>query len=169
MEKARINLSAVALAVSILIAASPLAAQNKEPDILNPTGEAVGSPEGPYDVLSDQPAGLTDELCRYMIYYVPPAGVSYEPGKDVYGNDVPPADDPDTIRIDDPEASFYVNLTVDLADRLGVELSDGLTAEALAGMVVVDRGRIYFNDQPLQPDALDIMLEDCGQGMINFQ
>lgn len=149
----------------------PLAvyAQDEEPDILNPTGEVVGSPEGPYDVLDDQPAGLTDELCRYMIFYVPPPGVNYEEGKDAYGNKVTPADDPDTPRFEDPEASFYVNLSVNLAKRLGVDLTDGVTAEALTGMVIVDHGRIYFNDKPLVPNAVDVLLDDCGQGMVNFE
>lgn len=174
MEKTRVK-PAVLILLAGLVFSPPVFAEAQEntadeQDILNPTGEVVGAPEGPYDVLDDQPAGLTDELCQYMIYYVPPADVAYKEGVDAYGNPVTPADDPDTIRIDDPEAAFPVNLTLDLADRLGVDLSDGVTAEALIGTIVVDHhGRMYFNGQSLQPDALDVMLEDCGQGMINFQ
>lgn len=87
--------------------------------------------------------------CSHLTGYIPAADVAYQPGVDVRGNRVAPADIggggnwalPDEIVID---------LEVDLAQRYGIPHTPGLYSGTVPlGQVVVKGGRAYVNDQPV--------------------
>lgn len=93
------------------------------------------------------PAFANDKatVCRIIDNHVPQSDVAYQPGIDVYGNAVVPADInfnafqvPNVIK---------VPLNIDLAERMNL-LVDGLDLEAPLGMVeIYQDGRVRYNDQ----------------------
>lgn len=90
-------------------------------------------------------------LCRLREQHVATKGVAYQPGVDVHGKAVVPADVnaapsvvPDVVRIP---------LTVDLAQRLS-NVPAGVELKADTGMVEVHKdGRVVFNGQDLTGQA----------------
>ena len=91
--------------------------------------------------------------CDRLVAHHPAADVAYQPGVDVNGGPVAPADVDDGTRVAVPE-TIRILITVDLFDRFGIPANpDSFEAEAQVGEVVYRDGRAYFNGQPLQDDA----------------
>ena len=111
-----------------------------------------------------QPQGviISAEDCRALVRHEPAPGVAYEPGVDVRGRTVAPADlNPNPITL--PE-DFAVDITVDLFERLGIPAGGGADykADVRVGKVefTADR-RVLFNGQPVGNDAQRKLAESC--------
>lgn len=104
-------------------------------------------------LLSPAPARAQDaDLCRIMTAYKPPADVNYQPGVDVHGKPVVPAD----LNAPMPQMVDVVRipLTVNLADRLNGSLPAGTELEGVVGMLEIHRdGRVIYNGQDLTSAA----------------
>jgi hypothetical protein len=96
----------------------------------------------------------TRETCADLVEHVPSADVAYQPGIDVAGQPVAPADLPGSPTIQVPE-EFSIPITVDLGRRLGIPSNpNNFRAKADIGVVSYKDGKAFFNGQPLQdPDA----------------
>lgn len=97
-------------------------------------------------VLPDRAWAQNDlALCKLRAQYIASPDVAFQPGVDVHGNPVVPADVnaypamiPDVIRIP---------VSIDLAERLG-HVPEGAELKTETGMVEVHRdGRVTFNGQ----------------------
>lgn len=127
---------------------------------------------------------ITREDCRRLVRHEPAAGVEYEPGVDVHGNEVAPAEVGGGVDLDLPQRiTIPIELDVLSGRRLGrdepaegtpeqddaddvpddAELGDPLTGEAQIGTVEVDveTGRATFNGQPLRTQAQRRLAEKC--------
>lgn len=92
-------------------------------------------------------------LCALMPAHKPSAGVEYQPGVDVYGRPVAPADmnAPATQMVPDV---VRVPLTIDLAQRFGGALPTGTQLETQMGMIEIHRnGRVTYNGHDLTTAA----------------
>ena len=110
--------------------------------------------EEPYLTISEQD-------CRLLTRHLPSADVAYQPGVDVRGKPVAPAD----LGANDPSGgnnlvlpqAVVIPIEVDLFDRFGIPAGGGVNfeADAFIGEVTVDlaTGEAYFNGQPLQSEA----------------
>ena len=91
---------------------------------------------------------LSAAECRLLVQHVPAADVAYEPGVDVDGNAVVPAD------IGNPEISLpdeiSINVTALVYDLLSTTPPPGLEDTAInLGKVVFRDGRLTYNGQSL--------------------
>ena len=105
---------------------------------------------------------LDPKVCQQMVAYQPDAvnGAEYKPGVDVHGKPVVEADiTPNVVAMPD-KVSF--NVTVDLANYLGIAGPVGLENEAVLGKIEVDKaGHVTFNGKPLEGDAEAALRELC--------
>lgn len=117
------------------------------------------SPEQP-DAVREEPVAetptlvVTEEQCRQVVGHRPAADVAYQPGVDVYGRKVAPAEvDGGANRIDLPE-EFDIAIGVDIQNRRGVDQS-GRPFEATlpVGTVTVKGDRFFFNGKEFGSDA----------------
>ncbi len=93
---------------------------------------------------------VTEADCTNLINHITRPDVAYQPGVDVRGKAVVPAD------IDGGNdlglsGDFRVTIEVDTADRLGIPADPNrYDADVQVGDVVVDQaGNVYFNGKPL--------------------
>lgn len=92
--------------------------------------------------------------CRTLAEYVPQAGVNYQPGVDVHGNTVVPADI-NAAPIDLPDV-MAIPLSFDLAQRLP-DPPEGMRADASVGFLEVYKdGRVVFQGRDLTPQVYAI-------------
>lgn len=102
--------------------------------------------------------------CRRLVQHRPAPDVAYQPGVDVRGNAVAPADLPGQARISAPN-EITIGLTVDLLRQYGVPASSPLAprGEASVGTVTYDiaSGRMTFNGQPLSDPEQDALAAAC--------
>jgi hypothetical protein len=105
---------------------------------------------------------LTREDCQRLTRYVPDPGVAYQPGVDVNGRAVVPADLGSAPVLQIPE-TIQITIDVDLQDRLGFPANDkNFEADALLGVVTLGPdGRAWFNGQPLQDEAQYELSQQC--------
>jgi hypothetical protein len=88
--------------------------------------------------------------CTRLTAHVPSVDATYQPGVDVHGRAVAPADLAGTPQIAMPE-DITINITVELQQRFGIPVTSNLyKPEAGIGTVVVKPdGSATFNGQPL--------------------
>lgn len=105
---------------------------------------------------------LTREDCQHLTRYVPDPGVAYQPGVDVNGRAVAPADLGGAPALQIPE-TIQITIDVDLQDRLGFPANDKtFEADALLGVVTLGPdGRAWFNGQPLQDETQVELSQRC--------
>lgn len=104
---------------------------------------------------------VTEAECRALVAHVPAPDMAYQPGTDVMGRPVAPADLPGGSAITLPD-SFEIPITVDLADRYGIPADPSLfDGEVRVGMVTLKDSRLYFNGQPLTPDDESAVAHAC--------
>ncbi|MGE3770760.1 MAG: hypothetical protein AB7G06_07390 [Bdellovibrionales bacterium] len=85
--------------------------------------------------------------CRLVTQHQPDASVAYQPGVDVHGNAVAPADlTPPRPTIGD---HITIPLTVDIAQQFGLPLGAAIGSEATVAVITVDNGKAYLNGLPL--------------------
>jgi hypothetical protein len=122
---------------------------------------------------------VTRADCRRLVRHEPAEGVDYEPGVDVHGNEVAPAEVGGGVELDLPErVTIPIELDVLTGRRQGrdapqgddpgdvsddADLGDRLIGEAQIGTVEVDveTGRATFNGQPLRTEAQRRLAEKC--------
>jgi hypothetical protein len=104
---------------------------------------------------------ITKADCARLVAYVPAPGVDYQPGVDVRGETVVPADLESNVEIALPDR-FLIPIEVDLAQRLGLPWNpDRFQAEAFIGVVEARGERLYFNGQPLQDEDKAELAAKC--------
>jgi len=161
--------------------ATALAAGFGVPD----TGQAQSTAAGTVTV--DESGALhvrvTDQDCRRLVVHEPAPGVAYQPGVDVRGKSVAPADLHGAAEITLPEV-VSIPIEVDLYRRaprngdasesdprpdpdpdvgLGQDLDPSLDGDAQIGTVEIDlhTGRATFNGQPLTSEAQHRLNRRC--------
>ncbi len=92
--------------------------------------------------------------CQYLTVYQPnvDGSADYKPGVDAHGKPVVEAD------VAGPQITlpdkYSFNVTVDVAEYMGVAVPSGLEEKAVIGEVTVDKdGHVTFNGKPLESDA----------------
>ncbi len=105
---------------------------------------------------------ITKADCAALVRHVAEPGVAYEPGVDVNGRPVVPADLGDTPGIKLPEETV-IAITVDIDKRFNIPPTSNLyRPEATVGTVIVKRdGRAYFNGQPLTSEESHALAAAC--------
>lgn len=108
-------------------------------------------------------ARITGADCRYITNHVAEPGVAYEPGIDVHGNAVAPADIDDGGGLELRRA-FTIDIELNIAERLGIP-SDSARFRDDANIGVLEvRGReLYFNGHRLAPDAAGPVAAACSR------
>lgn len=100
-------------------------------------------------------------FCLAYTNHIARDDVAFQPGVGLSGESVPPADlhAPLQIEADD----LIVPITLDLAERLDIDLAPGVEGEALVGVISVRGGEAFFNDQLLNPGQNQALLQYCKQ------
>jgi hypothetical protein len=95
---------------------------------------------------------ITREDCQYLVRHQPAPDVAYQPGVDVHGRAVAPADLGGGSQIQLPE-TIYIPIEVNIGRRYGIPANSALwKATAEVGTVAVTGDQVTFNGQPLTPD-----------------
>lgn len=102
---------------------------------------------------------VSEQDCSRLVKHVASADVNYQPGVDVNGNSVAPADLNSGSQIAMPDVISFP-LTLDLSERLG--LSSDIIAEPVLGDVkVTSGGQVTFNGKPLTSDEQRELAQKC--------
>lgn len=107
---------------------------------------------------------ITPDQCRRLSRHVPDPGVAYQPGVDVRGRAVAPADlnGNEYITAIKPPKTIVIPIEVDLFDRFGIPANPSLfEGDAQVGEVVYDDGKLFFNGQRLADGASDEIALYC--------
>jgi|SRR5208282_2920732 len=108
-----------------------------------------------------QTIALTRESCIDLVEHIPGADVTYQPGIDVNGQPVAPADMPGSPQVQVPD-EFSIRITVGLGRRLGIPANpNNFQSEADIGVVSYKDGKAYFNGQPLEDPDAAALAEAC--------
>ncbi|HVJ40360.1 MAG TPA: hypothetical protein VM639_02635 [Dongiaceae bacterium] len=101
--------------------------------------------------------------CEYLTRYQPAPDVAYQPGVDVHGRPVAPADIGGGSQLKLPE-TIYIPIEVNIGRRYHIPANSPLwKATAEIGTVAVTGDQVTFNGQPLTSDddaALAAMCRD---------
>ena len=105
---------------------------------------------------------ITEQDCGQLVQHVAAADVAYQPGVDVNGNAVAPADLNGPQQIPAPDVISFP-LTLDLADRLGIALDDVdiLARPVIGDVAITSDGRVFFNGEPLTSDEQHELAQTC--------
>ncbi len=98
---------------------------------------------------------ISEGDCARLARHHPAGDVTYQPGRDVRGKPVVPADLDDGNSLILPGA-VVIPIEVDLFERFGIPAEEtSFKGDIFIGEVVVDvaSGRAFFNGQPLQSEA----------------
>jgi hypothetical protein len=104
-------------------------------------------------------------LCRALVNHTPSADVAYQPGIDVHGNAVAPADLPGSPQLEMPQ-KLNIPITLGLAQALHQNPNSypynqfGAGTEAQVGTLTVEGNHVTLNGQPLsgaQQDNLAVL------------
>jgi len=111
---------------------------------------------------------ITRTDCDRLVDYVEPPGVAYQPGVDVNGRPVAPADLDGGWQMQLPDY-ISIDITRDLPDRFGLPRDSRLfAAEAFIGVVDIDLrdGRVRFNGSELSDPETRALAALCREGAI---
>jgi hypothetical protein len=100
---------------------------------------------------------LSPADCTRVTAHVPDASVAYQPGVDVQGRSVAPADLSPPTLVAPPRIGFM--LSVDLAQRL--HLPRGLSGDLPLGIITIEGGQLLFNGRPLVPETEAALAAAC--------
>jgi hypothetical protein len=121
----------------------------------------VSSVLGPFAARAE---GLTPEMCNALTAHVPSEDITYQPGVDVEGRTVAPADLADNNQLVAPD-SYSFDLFVPLDEAVTIDAGDNLErigqSEIGVGTVTVEGNQVYYNDQPLQSEEAHALAEAC--------
>ena len=98
--------------------------------------------------------------CQRLVNHQPAPDVTYQPGIDVHGRPVAPADlGGQQIQLPDV---IYIPIEVLIQDKYGIPANSVLyDATALVGVVSVRGNQVYFEDQPLTDPEIVALEEAC--------
>jgi hypothetical protein len=119
------------------------------------------------DLSTKQPA-VDPALCRALVKHTPDADVTYQPGVDVQGNPVAPADLPGQPQMQLPD-KIQIPLTISLVQALHLSTSTlpgselGAGTEATIGMITVEGDKVFLNGQPISDTQQDNLAVLCMQ------
>jgi len=120
----------------------------------------------PHIALADTSPSIDPALCRSLVKHVPDASVAYQPGVDVDGNPVAPADLPGAPQMQLPD-KINIPLTLSLAKVLKLNTSQypynqlGPGTEAQLGTITVEGDKVLFNGKPLSDEQQDNLAVLC--------
>ena len=97
--------------------------------------------------------------CQYLTEYQQSDDVEYKPGVDVHGKAVVEADINPSL-VTSPE-KFSFDVTIDMAQYLGIAAPMGSEMQGKIGTITVEKGKILFNDKPLEGDAVAALHSLC--------
>ncbi len=104
---------------------------------------------------------ITRADCARLVAHLPAPDVAYQPGVDVHGREVVPADLGGAPRIEVPE-TILIYIEIDLLERFGIPANPALyDAHVEVGEVLYKDGRFTFNGQPLQDEAQAELAARC--------
>lgn len=99
--------------------------------------------------------------CERLVRHEPAPDVAYQPGVDVHGRPVVPADLGGGTQIELPEV-IYIPIEVLIQDKYGIPANSVLyDASALVGVVSVRGDEVYFEDQLLGDPEITALEEAC--------
>jgi len=99
--------------------------------------------------------------CQRLVNHEPAPDVTYQPGVDVHGRPVVPADLGGGQQIQLPDV-IYIPIEVLIQDKFGIPANSVLyDATALVGVVEVRGNQVYFEDQPLTDPEVVALEQAC--------
>lgn len=99
--------------------------------------------------------------CDRLVNHEPAPDVTYQPGVDVHGRPVVPADLGGGQQIQLPDV-IYIPIEVLIQDKYGIPANSVLyDATALVGVVEVRGNRVYFEDQELTDPEIAALEQAC--------
>ena len=99
--------------------------------------------------------------CSRLVNHQPAPDVTYQPGVDVHGRPVVPADLGGGQQIQLPDV-IYIPIEVLVQDKYGIPANSVLyDATALVGVVSVRGNRVYFEDQELTDPEVAALEQAC--------
>jgi hypothetical protein len=99
--------------------------------------------------------------CDRLVNHEPAPDVTYQPGVDVHGRPVAPADLGGGQQIQLPDV-IYIPIEVLVQDKYGIPANSVLyDATALIGVVAVRGNRVYFEDQELTNPEIAALEQAC--------
>ena len=138
---------ALAFAIACLSAVPAFADSVSTP----PPGGVVKAPDGGLIISSQTCADLAGDPG------VPSA--DYQPGVDVNGNSVAPADLRRAAKSSPPIENFPIEIDQQIAGKFN--LPPGASPKAILGYVTVRNNQAYFNGQPLNADQNAALSQAC--------
>ncbi len=111
------------------------------------------------------PPAVDPRLCQALVKHVPDANVNYQPGVDVRGKSVVPADLPGSPTLQVP-SSITVPLTADLFSYLHFDpgtlpFKPGTNTAINLGTLEVTGDHVTYNGQPITSDQQDNLAVLC--------
>jgi len=121
-----------------------------------------------YSVAYGQTPKVDPKFCQQLVKHTPDADVAYQPGVDVHGNPVTPADAPGSQQMQLPrEIKFPVTITIAKAINLNTNAYPfnqlGQGTEAALGTLSVEGDQVFFNGQTLSDQQQDNLAVLCMQ------
>jgi hypothetical protein len=126
----------------------------------------VGSIAVVFSVLAwAAPAGaeiaISRRDCERLVRHEPAPDIAYQPGVDVHGRPVAPADLGGGSQIELPDV-IYIPIEVLVEGQYGIPANSVLyDATALVGVISVSGNEVYFEDQPLTDPEIAALEEAC--------
>lgn len=106
--------------------------------------------------------------CEQLVKHEPAPDVAYQPGVDVHGNAVAPADLNGGTQLKLPDV-IYIPLEVLVQDKYGIPANSVLyEAKAQVGIVQVRGDKVYYEDQLLN-DPETVALEDACRDQLSAE
>lgn len=111
-------------------------------------------------------AAVDPALCQALVKHTPSADATYQPGVDVNGKPVAPADLPGAPQMKLPDR-LEIPLTLSLAKVLNLNTSQypynqlGTGTEAQLGLLTVEGDRVLFNGKPISDTQQDNLAVLC--------
>lgn len=121
---------------------------------------------GPFPAVAD--IAVTRRDCDQLVTYSQAPGVEYQPGIDVHGRPVAPADLGGGYQIEPPE-TIVIPIEILIQDRFNIPANSVLwNAKAQVGVVTVKGGQVYYEGQ-LLGDAETAALEQLCREQLPYR
>jgi hypothetical protein len=105
--------------------------------------------------------------CEQLVRHEPSADATYQPGIDVHGNPVAPADLNGGSQLKLPDV-IYIPIEVLIQDKYGIPANSVLyEAKAQVGVVTVRGNRVFYEDQELTDPETAALEAVCRERLEN--